>query len=406
MHAELATVVIVGASLAGVAAAEELRECGHEGEIVVVGDERHPPYDRPPLSKQMLLAGSRIADCHLRSAAWADELQIDIRPATAAVRLDTRSRQVILSDGSAVGYDGAVIATGARPRMIPGADASGLRTLRTADDAIALRDRLSAGTRLAVVGGGFIGAEVAATARGRGVEVLVIEALPRPLSRVMPPLIGDVCARLHEEHGVGLRCGAPVAAVRGSDEAGFEIELADGSVEAADLVVLGLGVIPNTEWLAGSGIAVDDGVVCDAHCRTSVPGVVAAGDVARWSHPRYGSVRVEHWENAVAQGAAAVRSLLFGDDTAPFDPVPYVWSDQYACKIQVVGRPSADDEIVVVEGDPSAFRFAALCAREGRLTAGIAFNRRSTIRRIRQLLADDTSLATASELLNRLETAA
>jgi NADPH-dependent 2,4-dienoyl-CoA reductase/sulfur reductase-like enzyme len=270
-----------------------------------------------------------------------------------------------------------------------------VHTLRTLEDAVAIRDGLASASSLAVVGGGFIGAEVAATARGLGVDVTLIETLPTPLSRVLGTTIGDVCGRLHADHGVILRCGVPVTSIEGGDANVELLRLADGSQVAADLVVVGLGVTPNTDWLAGSGLKLGDGALCDQYCRTAAPHIVAAGDVARWDHPSLGSVRIEHWQNAVTQGRAAAASLLDPGLDVPFDPVPYVWSDQYDVTIQVAGRPEPGDDVTLVDTAADQYRFSALYSRDGRLTAGVSFGRQAATRRITRLLQERASVASA-----------
>jgi 3-phenylpropionate/trans-cinnamate dioxygenase ferredoxin reductase component len=377
-------VVVVGASLAGLRAAEELRHRGFGGRLTVVGDEEHRPYDRPPLSKQVL-AGSwdldRIA-LTVGGAGGLDGLDVDWRLGTRATGLDPAGRRVTLAGGEELPYDGLVIATGARPRSLPGTgELAGVHTLRTLDDCLAVRADLDAGAgRLVVVGAGFIGSEVAATCRGRGCEVTVLEALPVPLGRALGDEMGSAMGDLHRDHGVAVRLGVGVAGIEGAGRV-ERVRLADDSVVEADLVVVGIGVTPNTGWLEGSGLALDDGVVCDATTRAA-PGIVAAGDVARWPSHRFGELmRVEHWDNAIAMGEHAARRLL--DDLAdgaappgePYDPVPWFWSDQYDRKIQLAGRSSDADEVRVVDGSVEERRFVALYRRGDRLVGALAMNR-------------------------------
>jgi 3-phenylpropionate/trans-cinnamate dioxygenase ferredoxin reductase component len=377
-------VVVVGASLAGLRAAEELRHRGFGGRLTVVGDEEHRPYDRPPLSKQVL-AGSwdldRIA-LTVSGAGGLDGLDVDWRLGTRATGLDPAGRRVTLAGGEELPYDGLVIATGARPRSLPGTgELAGVHTLRTLDDCLAVRADLDAGAgRLVVVGAGFIGSEVAATCRGRGCEVTVLEALPVPLGRALGDEMGSAMGDLHRDHGVAVRLGVGVAGIEGAGRV-ERVRLADDSVVEADLVVVGIGVTPNTGWLEGSGLALDDGVVCDATTRAA-PGIVAAGDVARWPSHRFGELmRVEHWDNAIAMGEHAARRLL--DDLAdgaappgePYDPVPWFWSDQYDRKIQLAGRSSDADEVRVVDGSVEERRFVALYRRGDRLVGALAMNR-------------------------------
>ncbi|HWI73816.1 MAG TPA: FAD-dependent oxidoreductase, partial [Baekduia sp.] len=266
------------------------------------------------------------------------------------------------------------------------------------DDAVALRALLAPGVRLVVVGGGFIGAEVAATARSLGAEVTIVEMEPTLLARSVGVAIGSTLAEVHDEAGVALRCGVPVAGVEGDGRV-ERVRLADGRAIEADVVVVGLGVRPSTDWLLGSGLELADGIVCDASCRASAPGVVAAGDVARWAHPRLGPVRIEHWENAVMQGRAAATTLLAAGPPAAYAPVPYVWSDQYEHKIQVVGRPGPDAELLVVDGSLAERRFVALYVERDVVTGAIALGRPRSVLKIRRLLHDDVTVAQVLDVL-------
>ncbi|MBC8484086.1 MAG: oxidoreductase, partial [Actinobacteria bacterium] len=300
-------------------------------------------------------------------------------------------------------FDGLVSATGTRCRPLPGtAGLAGVHTLRTRDDAAAIRGAMADGARrMMVVGAGFIGAEVASTAIGRGIEVTMVEALEAPFGRVLGIEMGAVMADVHHHHGVDLRTGVGVAEVLGDGHV-TGVRLADGITLDVDLLVVGIGVIPNTDWLEGSGLALDDGVVCDETC-LAAPGVVAAGDVARWYNERYGeSMRVEHWDNAVQQGVHAARRLLLSDGEAtPFAPVPWFWSDQYDRKIQLAGRPHPDDEVRVVAGSTAEHRFAAFYGRDGRFTAALGMNRPRQVMQSKGLLEAgaswDEALAFASE---------
>jgi NADPH-dependent 2,4-dienoyl-CoA reductase/sulfur reductase-like enzyme len=387
-------VVIVGASLAGFRAAEELRTQGFAGTITMVGDEPHRPYDRPPLSKQVLAGTRSVEDTALTVATGSvDELDLTWRLGETATGLDLDARQVLLGGGERVPFDGLVIATGATPRRLPGTDhLRGVHTLRTLDDCLALRADIDAGARrIAVVGAGFIGAEVAATCRGLGLEVHLIEALPVPLERALGPQLGAVMGDLHRDHGVDVRLGTGVVRIDGDD--GVEhVVLTDGADLAVDAVVVGIGVVPNTDWLDGSGLTVDNGVVCDETC-LAAPGVVAAGDVARWTHRLFGeSMRVEHWDNAVEMGAYAGRRLLAGDGAvAPYTPVPFFWSDQYDRKIQLVGRSGASDEVEVVTGSLDERRFVAFYGREGRLVGVFGMNMPAKVMRWRALVEAGTA---------------
>ena len=399
---ERRAVTIVGASLAGYWAAETLRRDGFEGRISLIGNEPHAPYDRPPLSKKYLagdLDDDRLA---LTTAEKLADLRLDLCLGCSATGLDMANRTLEV-DGVAEPFDGLVIATGARCRTLPGtAGLAGVHTLRTRDDAAAIRDAMADGARrMMVVGAGFIGAEVASTAIGRGIEVTMVEALDAPFGRVLGIEMGAVMADVHRHHGVDLRTGVGVAEVLGDGHV-TGVRLADGVTLDVDLLVVGIGVIPNTDWLEGSGLALDDGVVCDETC-LAAPGVVAAGDVARWYNERYGeSMRVEHWDNAVQQGVHAARRLLLSDGEAtPFAPVPWFWSDQYDRKIQLAGRPHPDDEVRVVAGSTAEHRFAAFYGRDGRFTAALGMNRPRQVMQSKGLLEAgaswDDALAFASE---------
>jgi len=376
------TIAVVGASLAGLRAAETLRADGYGGRIVLVGAEAHEPYDRPPLSKQLLAGTWGLDRVRLREPEKIDALGLDLRLGHAATALDVDGHTLELDDGATVTFDGAVVATGAHPRTLAGTEGvQGVHTLRTLEDCFALGAAVAGSDRrLVVVGAGFIGSEVAATCRGLGHHVTVVEALPVPLSRVLGDRLGATCAALHADHGVEVRAGVGVARLETVAVPGGErvtgVALVDGSVIAADVVVVGVGVVPTTDWLAGSGLDVDNGVRADATLHAA-DDVVVAGDLARWFDERLGAeIRIEHWTNAAEQGVAAARSLLAGRRGAgSFSPVPYFWSDQYDTKIQVIGHPHPDDEVVVVDGSLEERRFVALYGRRGVLTAAVGFSR-------------------------------
>ena len=386
--------VVVGASLAGLRAVEALRERGYDGRLCLVGAEPHLPYDRPPLSKQLLAGTWGTERVGLRDGGSYDELDLDLRLGRRATGLDLVAGEVALDGGERLGFDGLVIATGARPRTLRGTPAlAGIHTLRTLDDCLAIRAELEAGARLCVVGAGFIGAEVAATARRRGLEVTLLEALPVPLVRGLGEEMGAACSALHLDEGVDLRCGVTVIAFEGRGRV-ERVRLSDGSAVAADVVVVGVGVAPVTDWLEWSGLTLDDGVVCDATCAVlGASRVYAAGDVARWHNPRYGErMRVEHWTNAAEQGVAAAANLLAGPGAAePFAPVPFFWSDQYDTKIQLVGHTRPGDEVRLAHGSVEERRFVALYGRAGRLVAALAFSWPRLLMSYRHLLAEGTT---------------
>jgi NADPH-dependent 2,4-dienoyl-CoA reductase/sulfur reductase-like enzyme len=387
------TIVIVGASLAGLRAAETMRREGYDDRVVLVGAEHHLPYDRPPLSKELLAGEWEPEEIALRKQPY-DDLGLDLQLGRRATGLDVARRSVELDGGEAIPFDGLVVATGARPRTLPGTPTlEGVFVLRTVDDCLAIRSRLETRPRVVVIGAGFIGSEVAATCRGRGLHVTVLEMLPTPLARAVGPIVGDACGRLHREHDVDLRCGVTVAGFEGRDRV-ERVRLADGAVIDAELVVVGVGVTPETGWLERSGLALDDGVVCDATC-LAAPGIVAAGDVARWPNPLFDgeSMRVEHWTNATEQGVAAARRLLVDDagHAEAFAPMPFVWSDQYDVKIQVVGSVRGNDEVAVADGSLDEDRFVALFGRGGRLVGALGFSRPRIVMQYRRMIAERTS---------------
>jgi NADPH-dependent 2,4-dienoyl-CoA reductase/sulfur reductase-like enzyme len=413
------TVVVIGASLAGLRAAEEVRHEGHSGPVIVIGDERHVPYDRPPLSKQFLAGKWDVDRLHHHAPDKLDTLGIEFRLGRRADALDVDSRTVSLDDGSDLHYDGLIVATGARARSLPGTEGvPGVHTLRTLDDAEGLIADLAAagpGARVVVIGAGFIGAEVAATCRSLGFDVTVVEALPTPLGAVLGDYMGAACAALHTDAGVALRTGVGVDRVVADGAAGagragadgaeaasgrapLSVHLDDGEVLGADVVVVGIGVTPAVDWLAGSGLQLNNGVVCDEFL-FAADGVVAAGDVARWTHRALDqSLRVEHWTNAAESGVAATRNLLHGRDAATaYEPVLFFWSDQYATKIQVVGRPSPDDEVVIVDGSVDERKLVALYRHGDRLSAALAFSRPRQLMSYRALLAAGASFDEALE---------
>jgi 3-phenylpropionate/trans-cinnamate dioxygenase ferredoxin reductase component len=366
-------IVIVGASLAGLRAAQAIRNRGHEGPVTVVGAESRPPYTRPPLSKELLVGEQEAEDC-----ALACDLDVEWRLDVRATRLDLARRELTLDGGEVLGYDKLLIATGARARPWPGGapELGGLHMLRDVDDALALRAALAGRPRLAVVGAGFIGCEVASSARKLGLDVTVIDVAHQPMAALGPEL-GAWCADLHRAHGVDLRLGATVEGFEGARRL-EAIRLGDGSRVDADVAVIALGAVPNTEWLTDAGLDLEPGVVCDATLRArGADDVFCAGDAAAWPHPMADGdvIRIEHWTNAAEQGAVAGRNMLAAPEgRAAYASVPYFWSDQYDVKIQAVGLTTRAERTEIVESAPDASRFVAVGVRDGRVVAAVAFN--------------------------------
>jgi NADPH-dependent 2,4-dienoyl-CoA reductase/sulfur reductase-like enzyme len=378
----------VGTSLAGLRAIETLRREGYEGRIVAVGEEPCMPYDRPPLSKQFL-KGEWDADKIVLRHQLAGDEGIEWRLGCRVSALDPRSKRLVFEDGATLDYDGLIIATGARARSFPNApELEGIFVLRTLADAEALRHALDANPKVAVIGAGFIGMEVAASCRERGLDVTVVEFLDTPLVRGLGRVLGEHVAGVFRERGVDLRCGVGVKAFIGSERV-EALELEDGGRVAADVVIVGIGASPATEWLEGSGLALDNGVLCDEFCATQADDVVVAGDVARWRDPRTGiATRVEHWTNAVEQSVHAARRLLHGEAVGPFEHVPYVWTDQFDLRIQIAGEVREGDEMHVGLGSLAAGRCLVLFGREGKLTGAVGFRRPRQLNEFRDLIGE------------------
>lgn len=397
-------VVVVGASLAGLRACESLREEGFDGTITLVGAEHEIPYDRPPLSKKVLAGEWEVERIRLRKADDFESLALALRLGVRATALDTHARTLSLDDGTTVVYDGLILATGASPRRLPDQPLlAGVVELRTLADSVDLRDRIAGGTaRVTVIGAGFIGLEVAATARALGCAVTVLEGAPSPLIRGLGVEMGAAVAGVHARNGVHLRCGVQVASLEGEAGQVTGVRLGDGSLVASDVVVVGIGVAPNTQWLVGSGLTIGDGIVCDATLSAGVPGVYAAGDCARWPNAAFAGfddqeMRVEHWTNAAEQGAAAARNLLLvagGGEAEPFTSVPFFWSDQFDSRIQFVGRAHGDDEVHVFAGSTDG-AFAALYGYQGRLRGVLGVSMPRMVMPFRALLAANATWAEA-----------
>ena len=381
-------IVIVGGGLAAARTAEQLRRSEYTGRITIVSDEVHLPYDRPPLSKEVLR--KEVDDVALKPREWYDEKDITLRLGSAATALDTAGQTVTLADGTSLGYDELVIATGLVPRRIPAfPDLDGIRVLRSFDESMALREHASAAQRAVVVGAGFIGCEVAASLRSLGVDVVLIEPQPTPLAAILGEQIGQLVARLHRDEGVDVRLGIGVAEVRGQGHVDTVV-LTDGTELAADLVVVGIGSRPATEWLEGSGVDVDNGVICDEAGHTSAPNVWALGDVASWRDTTGHQARVEHWSNVADQARVVVPAML-GEDVPSAVVVPYFWSDQYDVKIQCLGEPEATDTVHLVEDDGR--KFLAYYERDGVLVGVVGGGMPGKVMKVRAKIASAVPIA-------------
>ena len=392
------TVVVIGASLAGLRAAEEVRHEGHTGPVVIVGEEIHAPYDRPPLSKQVLSGKWEVERTHHHTPDAHDALGLEFRLGRRATALDTGARTVACSDGTELAYDGLVIATGAATRSLQGTEGMpGVWMLRTLDDCLGIKAGLAAAgdaPRVVVIGAGFIGSEVAATCHGMGAQVTLLEAYHTPLARVLGDEMGRACADVHLANGMDLRCNITIDHLE-SDPGGPDpvvVWLDDGTRLPADVVVVGIGVTPSVDWLTASEITLENGVVCDG-ALFAADRVVAAGDVANWLRQSTGRpTRVEHWTNAAEGGPAAARNLLVGSAAAvAYDPVPFFWSDQYASKIQMIGLPGPDDEVVVVSGSGTEGKMVALYRTGDRLGAVLSISQPAKLMGYRPLLAAGAS---------------
>ena len=381
-------IVIVGGGLAAARTAEQLRRSEYTGPITIVSDEDHLPYDRPPLSKEVLRA--ETDDVTLKPAEFYNEQNITMLLGKAARSVDIDAKTLTLVDGGLIAYDELIIATGLVPKRIPSfPDLPGIHVLRSFDESLALRKEAGSARRAVVVGAGFIGCEVAASLRKLDVDVVLVEPQPQPLASVLGEQIGELVARLHRAEGVDVRCGVGVSDVSGADRV-EKVVLGDGTELDVDLVVVGIGSRPATSWLEGSGIEVDNGVVCDTHGRASAPHVWAIGDVASWRHTLGHQVRVEHWSNVADQARALVPAML-GQDAPASVTVPYFWSDQYDVKIQCLGEPEATDIVHVVEDDGR--KFLAFYERDGVVAGVVGGGMPGKVMKVRSKIAAGAPIA-------------
>jgi NADPH-dependent 2,4-dienoyl-CoA reductase/sulfur reductase-like enzyme len=392
-------VVIVGASAAGLAAAEALRAEGFGGSLTMVGAEARAPYDRPPLSKQIMVGTWEPEQANLRDASALEALGVEWRLGMRATALDAAAREVALADGTRIAFDGLIIATGVRPRRLPGPVPEGVHVLRDMEDALALRVALASRPRVAVVGAGALGTEFAAAARMLGLQVTLFGQADLPMRRQFGPVIGRIVAEMHQEQGVVLRPGVQVTGFEATSGRVTGLKLSTGEVCAAELVLIAIGAVPETEWLTDSGLVIHDGVECDAFCMAA-PKIYAAGDVARWFHRDHDrSMRVEHRMNAAEQGMAAARNLLGACE--PFRPIPFLWSDQFHARIQSYGFFPGSGEVSIEQDGDKPGRFVAFCREGGRLVGVLGWNAPRALRAARRKLAEsiaEQAGASASEV--------
>ena len=392
-------IVIVGASLAGTRAAETLRAEGFTGSITMVGDEPHKPYDRPPLSKNFLAGEWDTDRIALRKPEALEELQLTWKLGAAATALNTNNSTLTLATGETITYDGLIIATGGVVRRLPNQpDIAGIHVLRSIDDAEQLRAELTEGARVVVIGAGFIGLEAAATATKRGATVTVLEGLEAPLIRALGPQMGSAIGEVHTRNGVTIRCGVSVESINGTTRV-ESISLANGEVVPADVVIVGIGVAPATSWCEGSGLTIQDGIVCNAELNAGPKNVFAAGDVLRWPNHLFTDVeetmRVEHWTNAAEQGAHAAKNLLAAlnnTELTPYEAVPFFWSDQFDARIQFLGRVTKDAVAEVVAGNPAEGKWCAMYVANNRLVGVLGVSMPKLVMPSRALLSTHTSV--------------
>ena len=381
------TFVVVGGGVGGGTAALALRTEGFAGRVVVVCDEPRAPYSKPPLSKGVLRGEEDAERTALRPLPWYAKKDIELLTGVAATDLDTGARTLLLADGTKLAYDKLLLATGGRARTLPGAhDVPGVFTLRTVEDAQAIGARLVPGARVVIVGGGFIGAEVAASGIQKGCSVTVLEGQEAPLERVLPPMLGQLYMRLHRDRGVDFRTQVAITDLEPGEDGTVVAHAASGERFPADVLVVGIGMVPNDDLALRAGLTVENGVVVDEHCRTSDPDVFAVGDLANAPNPLLGErMRVEHWQNAQHQAKVAAKNMLGGDEV--FAEIPWVWSDQYDLTIQITGRPRPTDQ-VHLRGSIDSWHFSAVLTRDGVLCGCVSFNRTDDVRAVRRLMTE------------------
>ena len=393
--ANIASYVIVGAGIAGNAAAETLRKQGFEGEVHLVGAEPHRPYDRPPLSKEFLSGSKEQDKLFFKPEDFYAEHSIQLHLGTEATALDPTSKTLTLADGASLRFDKLLLATGSRVRTlpIPGSELEGIHYLRTIDDSQAIAQSMNSASRVVIVGAGFIGSEVAAVCKTAGLEVTVLEIQPQPMAHILGEEMGAIYANLHTSRGIDLRLQEGISGIRGSSRA-EQVITDQGNAIDCDFVVIGVGIAPDTALAESAGLEVDRGILVDEHCQTSHPDIYAAGDVANWFHPGLGHrLRVEHWDNALNQGAAAAKSMLGAAE--PYSPTLYFWSDQYDLNIQYLGHATEWDEIAI-RGNPGEEKFTAFYLKDGSVHGALVVNNFRDIRPTRTLIDQKTSITAAS----------
>lgn len=393
--ANIASYVIVGAGIAGNAAAETLRKQGFEGEVHLVGAEPHRPYDRPPLSKEFLSGSKEQDKLFFKPEDFYAEHSIQLHLGTEATALDPTSKTLTLADSASLHFDKLLLATGSRVRTlpIPGSELEGIHYLRTIDDSQAIAQSMNSASRVVIVGAGFIGSEVAAVCKTAGLEVTVLEIQPQPMAHILGEEMGAIYANLHTSRGIDLRLQEGISGIRGSSRA-EQVITDQGNAIDCDFVVIGVGIAPDTTLAESAGLEVDRGILVDEHCQTSHPDIYAAGDVANWFHPGLGHrLRVEHWDNALNQGAAAAKSMLGAPE--PYSPTLYFWSDQYDLNIQYLGHATEWDEIAV-RGNPDEEKFTAFYLKDGSVHGALVVNNFRDIRPTRTLIGQKTPITAAS----------